>query len=188
MTVGTVTPIMNALRPGAGNVCNDSVSSPVPVDALEVSINGTSAVTLTVSATAPTSSFKSSVTNCWVPMRMPVWSKALKPASEACRRYDPGSSAAKLYSPLSFVTVVRDRLVASFVSVNSTPGRRAPLASPTDPRRPPWKPCPNKLIATAGNRPNRTKQNVPRNFIVYLHPYKGKVGLVGGFYRKLSTL
>src|SRR5262249_61726662 len=80
------------------------------------------------------------------------------------RRYDPGWSAAKLYSPLSFVTVVRDRLVASFVSMTSTPGTRAPPASRTAPRRPPWKPCPNELIAS--NRPNRTKQNVPRNFIV----------------------
>src|SRR6059036_1112372 len=167
MTVGTVTPIMNALRPGAGNVCNDSVSSTVPVDAFEVSTRGTSAVTATVSATAPTSSFKSSVTNCWVPIRIPVWSTALKPASEAYSRYDPGSSAAKLYSPLSFVNVVRDRLVASFVSITSTPGTTAPAASLTEPRRPPWKPWPNELIASANNT---MEPNVARNLIVFLRP------------------
>ncbi len=172
---------MNALRPGAGSVCKDSVSSTVPVEALEVSTRGTSAVTATVSATAPTSSFKSSVTNCWVPMRMPVWSSALKPGSEACSRYEPGSSAAKLYSPLSFVTVVRDRLVASFVSTTSTPGTRAPPVSRTAPRRPPWKPCPNELRDAASNT---MKLSLVRNVMVFL---PGVSGLRGFYPKPLHT-
>src|SRR6266850_4587079 len=101
-------------------------------------------------------------------MRMPVRSMVLKPASEAFSRYEPGSSAAKLYSPLSFATVVRDRLVASFVSVTSTPGTTAPPGSLTDPRRPPWKPCPNVVTDTAKNA---MKQKIACNLIVFLHKH-----------------
>src|SRR5262245_59446246 len=93
---------------------------------------------------------------------MPARSIVLKPASEAFSPYEPGSSAAKLYSPLSFVTVVRERLVASFVSATSTPGTTAPPASLTDPRKPPWKPCPNKPTDRVTNP---MKDNVTRNVI-----------------------
>ena len=53
-----------------------------------------------------------------------------------------GSTLAKTYSPRSLVTVERLMLVCSLVSVTSTPGMTPP-ASLTDPRRPPWNPCPN---------------------------------------------
>src|SRR5215468_4384034 len=165
MTVGTDTPIMKALRPGADSLSKDNESSTVPVEALEVSSSGTSALTLTASVRAPTSNFRSSVTNCCVPIRMPARSIGVKPASEAFSPYEPGSSAAKLYSPLSFVTVVRERLVASFVSVTSTPGTTAPPASLTDPRRPPWKPCPSEAAEIVNTA---TKENAVWNLIAFL--------------------
>src|SRR5262249_13524550 len=144
--------------------------------ALEVSMIGTSAVTLTAPARAPTSNFRSSVTNCCVPTRMPARSMALKPASEAFSRYELGSSAAKLYSPLSFVIVIRDKLVASFVSVTWTPGTTAPPASLADPRRPPWKPWPNEATDRVTNP---TKHNVTRNLIRFLQKHHGSVGTDG---------
>jgi len=49
MTVGTVTPIMNALRPGQAASVRIACRVPSPSTRLEVSTRGTSAVTLTVS-------------------------------------------------------------------------------------------------------------------------------------------
>jgi hypothetical protein len=40
MTVGTVTPMRKALRPGAGSVSSACRSSTPPVDAVDVSISG----------------------------------------------------------------------------------------------------------------------------------------------------
>ena len=71
MTVGTVTPIMKAFRPGAGRLCSAWESITVPVDAFDVSISGASPVTVTFSVIAPTSIVRSRVRNCCVPMRIP---------------------------------------------------------------------------------------------------------------------
>src|SRR4051812_30510770 len=70
---------------------------------------------------------------------------------------------AKLYSPRSLVTVERLTFVCSLVRVTSTPGITPP-ASLIDPRRPPWKPCPNTdpAAATTSNAPN---MSVARNLI-----------------------
>ena len=64
MTVGTVVPIMNALRPGAGSVCRAAESSTVPWEAFEVSMTGDCPVTTMFSSSAPTSRVRSSVMNC----------------------------------------------------------------------------------------------------------------------------
>ena len=71
MTVGTVMPIRNALRPGAGSGSSVCRSSTPPVDAVDVSISGDWPVTVTISSIAPTSSVTSSVTNCCVPTTIP---------------------------------------------------------------------------------------------------------------------
>src|SRR6266700_5695853 len=113
---------------------------------------------------------------------MPVRSMTLKPVREALSRYEPGSSAAKLYSTLSFVTVDRERFVASFASVTSTLGT-TPSASLTDPRRPPWKPCPNEAMDTANNA---IKEKVGRNLMASSVHIKVRVDW-GGFYRKPCT-
>ena len=68
MTVGIVTPIRKALRPGAGRVSSTSRSSVPPVEAFEVSMSGAAPVTVTVSCSVPTSSAMSMVRNCWVPI------------------------------------------------------------------------------------------------------------------------
>src|SRR6516225_7457335 len=163
---------MNAFRPGEGSVSSEKESNTVPWDALDVSISGTSAVTLTASARAPTSSFKSRMTNCCVPTRMPSSSVVLNPSFTAVSLYEPGSSAAKSYSPLSFPTIERERFVASFVSVTATPGITAPPASLTEPRKPPWKPWLNAPRHDAEN--NTKKRIVARTFIVPSHRQKRK--------------
>ena len=68
ITVGTVVPIMNALRPGEGSVCSAAVSRTVPCDAFEVSIIGDWPVTVMFSSSAPTSIVRSSGMNCCVPI------------------------------------------------------------------------------------------------------------------------
>ena len=64
---------MNAARPCEGSVCSASAFSTVPVDAFDVSMIGDWPVTVTVSATVPTSSVTSSVMNCCVPTGMLSW-------------------------------------------------------------------------------------------------------------------
>ena len=72
-----MTPIMNALRPCDGSSSRISRSSTPPCDAFDVSMSGASAVTVIVSSIVPTSSVRSSVTNCCVAIRMPRRSNVL---------------------------------------------------------------------------------------------------------------
>ena len=146
MTVGTVVPIRNAARPAAGSVCSAWLSRTVPCDAFAVSISGASPVTVTFSVIVPTSRSRSSTRNDCVAMRMLPRSIVLYPWSDAFTVYVPGSTDANAYSPRSLVTVDRLSVVWSLVSVTSTPGMTPPL-SLTDPRRPPWNPCPNTPVA-----------------------------------------
>ena len=77
ITVGTVVPIMNALRPGAGSVWSAAESITVPCEAFAVSMSGAEPVTVTFSVIAPISIVRSSVRNCCVPMRIPARSTVL---------------------------------------------------------------------------------------------------------------
>ena len=71
MTVGTVMPMRNALRPGAGSAWSVCRSSEAPVDAFDVSMIGDWPVTVIDSSIAPISSLTSSVMNCCVPTVRP---------------------------------------------------------------------------------------------------------------------
>ena len=133
--VGAWAAIMKALRVSDGRFFIVSAVSTSPTDALDVSMIGVP-TTCTTSSRRPTSSTISSVTNCCVPIATPVWSNVLNPASVALSEYAPAGTAGKVNSPTSFVTVVREMFVASFVRTTVAPGR-TPLASLTAPRTPP---------------------------------------------------
>ena len=83
MTVGTVVPIMNAVRAADGSAAIVSVLRSVPVEAFEVSTSADCPVTVIVSSSVPTSSVMSSVRNCCVPIRRSVCTKVLNPVSVA---------------------------------------------------------------------------------------------------------
>jgi hypothetical protein len=76
-TVGIVTAISEALRPGVGSASSCVRSRTVPWDALDVSISGDAPETVTDSSIAPTSMTVSSVTNCWVAIVRPSRSNFL---------------------------------------------------------------------------------------------------------------
>ena len=85
LTVGIVTAIVKAERPGDGRLCNASRPIEAPNDAFDVSINGAWPLTVSSSAIWPTSMMMSSVMNCWVPIRIPFWSNVLNPWRTARR-------------------------------------------------------------------------------------------------------
>ena len=62
---------MNALRFRAGSASSVSLLSTSPVEAFDVSMSGASPATVIDSSTAPTSSIRSSVMNCCVPIVRP---------------------------------------------------------------------------------------------------------------------
>jgi hypothetical protein len=70
------------LRPAVGSVCSVFSSSVLPTEAFDVSTAEVWPSTVTASARLPTSSVKSWVRNCWVPIRMPLFSIVLKPCIE----------------------------------------------------------------------------------------------------------
>ena len=83
-TPGVVTARKNGLRPAVGSVSRVLLSRVLPSDAFEVS-SGVAPSTVIASCRLPTSSEKSSVRNCWVPMWMPLFSMLLKPCIKTLR-------------------------------------------------------------------------------------------------------
>ena len=81
VTPGVMVARKNALRPAVGSVPSVLLSSVLLTDAFEVS-SGVAPSTVIASCRLPTSSVKSSVRNCWVPMWMPLFSMLLKPCIE----------------------------------------------------------------------------------------------------------
>src|SRR5205814_3565178 len=64
---------------------------------------------------------------------IPVWTNDRNPGSSASSLYGPSGRFGSTYDPVSFVTAVRATFVPVCVTLTSTPGRTAPLASFTAP-------------------------------------------------------
>ena len=74
----------NGLRPMLGKSVTCWLLTTCPWEAFDVSTMGAASVTSTLSVMAPTSSFRSAVTSCWVPTVRPLRSNFLKPTDSTC--------------------------------------------------------------------------------------------------------
>src|SRR3989441_4223009 len=101
----------------------------------------------------------------------------LKPASAAAMRYAPGGRVVTVYTPVSFVTVVRLTLVSTLVTAIVTPGTTAPWASVTRPVIVARNSCPPARAATTDitmareiGRPRRYEERTRAAPLVTVHP------------------
>src|SRR5207302_2374907 len=64
---------------------------------------------------------------------MPVWTNIRNPGNAADNLYGPTGRLGNIYAPVSLLITVRTWPVAVCVAVTSTPGKRAPDGSVTEP-------------------------------------------------------